>query len=820
MRVLLLFLFIISSFPLAAQDFITGRVLNAESGEALPYAQLKFPEKQPVLTNIDGSFKIEAPSKTTNLKISYVGFSSRTTPVSPSDNFLLIRLEPVAENLQTVVLTSTEEKANEIIRQAIARKKQNDPEQALPGYHYKNYNKFIIDNSGRPLQVQVDSTGQAVETIMNTARAYLSEKVSEVNFIKGSGAKETVLGLETAGFEKPVYEMLSLETNPFSLYKNDYKLFKTDYAGPLGKSAFRNYTYKILDTTDTERPAYVIYFKPKRARNVACLEGILYLDTASFAIQRAKAQLLGEIRLEVEHFYKYYPNENLWFPSRQLTTIRPGSGGKDISVFGGTLSLGSVQRKNELVARLLGKEGLDPKLYLKSESWFYEVQLESPAEIEHPSAEVQVMPEAGARTAEFWQENRQEEFSKRDEATSRAVEQIIESQDINRKLEVQKSLATGYYPVGFFDFKLGKFIKFNNYEGIRLGAGGKTNSHFSKNFSLGGYGVYGFKDKQFKYHLNTAIFLDKKIGTTMNFGYTDDIREVGSFDYLSGINDFSLLEPRFVNINYFYRYKSYTAGLERRLGSKLKTELQFKRSDISQTRNYAFQLNDKIFTEYQLAQAQLSFLWRPFSKFLRTPENNILLEKNFPKFTGQINHSFSGILDGDFNFTKFGLKIEHEIRRLDQSRTEFILEGNYATGEVPLTHLFHAYPNNPRRDEILRRFSVAGRNSFETMYYNEFFSDRLLMLHLRHQLKPFHITPDFNPELVLISRFALGDMDHIDRHQNISFDTLDKGYSEVGLELNKILFGFGLSAAYRYGAYHLPTINENFSFKFTFQLQL
>ena len=74
--------------------------------------------------------------------------------------------------------------------------------------------------------------------------------------------------------------------------------------------------------------------------------------------------------------------------------------------------------------------------------------------------------------------------------------------------------------------------------------------------------------------------------------------------------------------------------------------------------------------------------------------------------------------------------------------------------------------------------------------------------------------------MVLISRHAIGDFSHQDRHLGIDFNTLDKGYSEAGLELNKIFWGFGLSFAYRYGAYHLPNFEDNIAFKFTFNLQI
>ena len=149
-----------------------------------------------------------------------------------------------------------------------------------------------------------------------------------------------------------------------------------------------------------------------------------------------------------------------------------------------------------------------------------------------------------------------------------------------------------------------------------------------------------------------------------------------------------------------------------------------------------------------------------------------------------------------------------------------MLEGELALGDVPLTHLFHTYPNAPTKDEILQRFSIAGRRSFETMYFGEFFSSRLTTLQVKHSLRRFYFSEKFKPELVFITRHAIGDMANIERHQGIPFNTLEEIYSETGIELNRILFGFGLSFAYRYGYYHLPDFEDNISFKFTFYLKL
>jgi hypothetical protein len=196
------------------------------------------------------------------------------------------------------------------------------------------------------------------------------------------------------------------------------------------------------------------------------------------------------------------------------------------------------------------------------------------------------------------------------------------------------------------------------------------------------------------------------------------------------------------------------------------------------------------------------------------------ISEGFPQFTLQLTKSFKDVINGDFSFFKTDFRTLYKLNYNDAVFTEVTLTSGIATGKTPLTHLYHAYPNNINKETILQRFSVAGINSFETMYFNEFFSDRFATLQLKHYFKPFKFTERYRPQLVLISRFALGDMNNMERHQTISFGTLNKGYSEAGLEINKLFFGFGMSFAYRYGAYHLPDIGDNIALKFTFNVTL
>lgn len=397
----------------------------------------------------------------------------------------------------------------------------------------------------------------------------------------------------------------------------------------------------------------------------------------------------------------------------------------------------------------------------------------------------------------------------------------VVDQDSIKKSKFFKQIGNGFFPTSYIDIDLRYLIKYNQYEGIRTGLGGRTNNNFSEKYRMNGYLVYGFRDHTFKYSLTGGFRLAKESGTWINLSYTDDLQETGSSTFLTDKRFFSFFEPRLININLFHHHITKSVALEHRITPYLLSETQVSRSNVNPTYNYTFFVDDTAFHEFRMSIAKVSLQWNPFNTFEPVGEEEVEKE-GFPNFTLQMSKSFKDVLGGDFNFTKIDFRTiyKFDYNAEGNSFTEATLTGGLAIGTTPLTNLYHAYPNNINKLTILNRFSVAGINSFETMYFNEFFSDRFAILQLKHYIKPFNVAKYVQPQIVLISRFALGNMSNIDRHQGITFGTLSKGYSEAGLEVNKILFGFGLSFAYRYGAYHLPIFTDNVAVKFTFNLTL
>lgn len=392
--------------------------------------------------------------------------------------------------------------------------------------------------------------------------------------------------------------------------------------------------------------------------------------------------------------------------------------------------------------------------------------------------------------------------------------------DSLRKKAFLKQLGNGFYPTKFLNIDLKYLVKFNQYEGLRTGLGGETNDGFSERYRINSYVVYGFKDHRFKYKIGGGFRVNEASSTWINLSYTDDLQETGSSTFLTDKRFFSFFEPRLLNIDLFHKHITKAIAVEHKFSNRLLSETELSVSKIDPTYDYVFNVDGTPFANFDVSTAKIAFQWSPFSTYESSSKNAKEVKNGYPKFTLQVTQSFKDVLNGDFNFFKADFRTVHRIKYNDVVFTEATLTSGISTGKTPLTHLYHATPNNITKETILQRFSVAGINSFETMFFNEFFSDRFATLQIKHFVKPFKITERYRPQLVLISRFALGDMHDIERHQNIEFGTLTKGYSEAGFEVNKLLFGFGLSFAYRYGAYHLPTFEDNLALKFTFNVSL
>jgi hypothetical protein len=599
----------------------------------------------------------------------------------------------------------------------------------------------------------------------------------------------------------------------FSIYDEKYELFETKYKSPISKSALQEYRYEILDTTKIDnRPVIVVYFKNKISSKG--LEGLLYIDQEQFAIAKAVMRIRGVLDITGVHEFRYLPDESLWFPREKHFRIVKGKSKEPTAILGGRIEFaaendeGSPQQKNA-----------SDFTYLASEMHIYDLKV-APVKIKKSSITIDVQANANQRDAAFWNENRKDTIDSRSERTYFVLDSVITKQKIEKKIKFGRKVINGYLPFGPFDFDLRYLLSYNNFEGFRVGVGGVTNEQFSHYFRLEGYSAYGIKDEAFKYNIGAAVRIGHFTNSWIGGSYTDDVREIASSSFATDKRVFKLYDPRPINISTFYNHKTWRGYIETKIIPKTESVWQLTHSEISPLFDYTFAYGGKSYRNFAMTTALFSVQWNPFSDLMQTPNGKIEYEKRFPRFTLQFTKTLPNYLGNDFNFGKIDARAEYEKKYLDGQKSEVLVQAGYGFGAIPITHLYNMMPNNLTNDILLRRLTIAGKNSFETMYFNEFFSSEYVMMQFKHGFRRVELFKKVKPSLVLVTRMVWGNMKNPERHLGIDYKTLDQGFFESGIELNQIYKGIGLTSFYRYGPNQLPRFEDNLAIKFSFVLDL
>ncbi len=818
------------TLTLQAQFQING-IVNDSKNKPLPFATITTSDNNNTITDVDGKFVLFSKVKITSFTVSYIGYQTKIITVSDNKKFYPISLQQKTDDLKEVII-SNENPALAILRKVISNKNNNNPQKKLKSFEYKTYNKLIvtanpdsitgrIDSSAsykdlKKNRINVDSSDYKFKEIISKQHLFQTEKVSQYQF-RDKKLKETILGTKMAGFKQPVYEIIAFNLQSISIYDSKYELFETKYNNPVSNDALKDYNYKLLDTVAIKgRNTYMIYFKNKEKRRASGLEGVLYIDQENYAIAKAVMRIKGVLDISGIHEFEYVPKEKIWFPGNTSFKIVKGKNDDDIKILGGTIQFdGDAEDAFET-----RKKSASDFTYLLSESNNFDIHYNTANPIKDPSLYIEILEDASKKTDSFWNKYRKDSLDLKSQKTYLLLDSISVKRRIESRLRFGRKIINGYIPLGPIDLDLKKLISYNNYEGFRLGLGGITNDAFSKNFRIEGYSAYGTKDGNFKYSLGSGIQIGKKTNTWLTASYTEDVREIASTFFAVDKRVFKIYDPRPINISTFYKYISWKANVQSKIIPKTEGIFELSRTYVEPKFDYLFNFEGKLYSSYIMTTAMVSLVWAPFSNFMQTPTGRTESEKRFPRFTFQYTQSLPNVLENDFSFAKIDFKTEYEKKYLNGQKTSFLLQGGYAMGDVPITHLYNTMPNNLNKETIIQRITFAGRNSFETMFFNEFFSSEYLFFQIKHGFNRVNILKKVRPSLVLVSRMAWGNMENPEQHVGPSYKTLNKGFFESGIELNKIYKGIGLGGFYRYGPNQLTKFQDNIAVKISYVLDL
>lgn len=823
------FLLLFMCLGLRAQSVITGAVTDGKDNSPLPFATIIAPGDKIIVSDVDGKFTIESTSEVSFFTVTYTGYKPERVEVASGKKYYAIKLSPEAKKLDEVVINAVNP-ANAVIDEAIKRKAYNDPQQKLISFKYKTYERLVVtanpdsingvldsiylyEKAGRRLE-KIDSSGFKFKKLVEKQHLYQTEKVSEFKFAEKEGLKETILATRMAGFKQPVYEIIGLTFQSYSVYSRNIEILETKYAGPLSDNARGDYKYTILDTVTIDgRNTFMIYFTPKRAKKKKRLDGVLYIDQNNYGVAKAIFRVKNILDITSAHSFSYEPEHDLWFPDGNTLKIVKGNNKEDVTILGETIKFDAVDAATERE-----KEASD-FVYVFSQTQNFEKEFNVPLTIKHPSVAIEISDAAISREESYWNQYR-DTLDERSMKTYTSLDSIVAKDNWEQRIILGRKIINGYLPLGPVDLDLRDIVKYNNYEGFRLGLGGVTNNKFAEAFRLSGYGVYGTKDGKFKYSLGAAIRIGEFSNSWIGGSYTDDVKEIASTSFITDKKVFKIYDPRPINVSTFYNHKTWRAYLETKILPKTESVWQVTRSHIDPKFGYLYSPEGRLYPTFDLTMVTVAIQWNPFSNFMQTPIGRIENEKRYPKFAFQYTQALSGILGSDFTFGKLDFRAEYEKKYLNGQKTSFLLQTGVSIGDTPLTHQYSTSPNNLTKETILSRITFAGKNSFETMYFNEFFSSQFAMLQLKHGLRKYVLYDKLKISPVVVTRFAWGNMENREDHIGLQYDTLEKGYYESGIELNEIYRGLGISGFYRYGPYHLPEFDRNITLKVSFILNL
>jgi len=810
-----------------AQIQINGIVKNSITKKPLPFAILKFEDNTQIFSDVNGKFSVKCSSSNTFFSIYFLGFETQKKEIN-NQHFFTIFLNPKTENLKNIEIENND-RANAILKKVFENRKKNNPFEKLNSFQFDGYNKLMV--TANPDSItgkidsiynktdngiefsKIDSSGYKFKKIIDKQHLFLAEKTSEFLYLKPV-FKEVITGAKMAGFKEPFYEYYGFNLQSFSIYDNKYELFETRYISPIGNRYKKEYHYKIIDTTFIQnRKTFVIYFKNKKL--LKGLEGLLYIDTENYAVAKATLRARSVLDITSEHFYTYYPKEDVWFPEKKTLKIVKGKSKQETKILGGRITF-EAENNDETNKKNKNSDFV----FLYSETNINNLIFNDLKKIKKSYVSVDVKDQATSRDEVFWKLKRNEEIDERSLTTYRTLDSIGNKNKIDKKIFIGRKIINGFLPVGFFDFDLRHLLSYNNYEGFRFGIGGNTNEYFSKIFKIEGYTAFGLKDEAIKYNIGTSTRIGKFSNTWIGGSYTDDIREIASTNFAIDKRVFKLYDPRPINLSTFYNHKTWRAYIETKIIPKTESIWQITHSDISPLFEYTFQKDGTLYRNFTATTAMVSLQWNPFSSFMQTPNGKLEIEKKYPKFTFQFTKTLPNFLDNYFDFGKIDLRIDFEKKYLNGQKSTVLAQAGYAFGDTPLTHLYNTSPNNLTKDNILQRITISGKNSFETMFFNEFFSSQYAMLQLKHGFKRVQIARKIRPTMVLVTRMAWGNMQNPEQHHGVNYKTLDKGFFESGIELNQVYKGFGLTGFYRYGPNQLSRFEDNLAIKLSFILDL
>lgn len=822
-----LFILIVVFFALIHNGFgqtkVSGIVLD-NSNQPIPYANIVFKGSNTgVVSNEDGRFYIESPNNYSELIVSFVGFPDKIVKLPKLVNFDFKVILTEGNTLKEVKIFAgkTSKKSNpalDILRKIWERRRKNGLKM-FKQYQYEKYEKVefdmnTIDSAFMKSKIfkGMEFVFKNVDTSRVTGKTYLPIFINEslTDFYgdnENKRSKEILKANKNSGlgsgngvnmFIKDLY-------NDYDIYDNYLNLFDKSFTSPLSKTGIDVYNYVLADTAVIDNKlCYNIVFYPRR-KNELTFKGDFWVNDTTFAIKKitmaitksANINWVKDIYLEQEFEVL---NDSVFLPTRDYMM-------SDFALRKKEESKGVYGKRTTLYRNFKFNEKKPDKFYKD--------------EINYIDNAVY------ARSDDYWDENRFEKLNKDERKIYAMIDTLKTVKKFKQLYSLVSILGSGYIEIPKWHLDYGPIfstVGFNEVEGWRLRAGGRT--YFGPNdlWRIQGYTAYGFEDNKFKYGISGKWMIDKKNRIILSGGNRRDVEQIGAS--LTSTND--VLGRSYASSGLF------TTGANGKLTSINLTTLA---AEIEPIKNVTFQLgfsyrtlesasdtfkldyytgNTPTTTKSKVTQSELNVQieMTPKKKTIGYGVERRDIDSPYSRIFINYGQGFKGFINSDFDYQKIQLYYKQPVVIGAIGRSNFIMELGKTFGQVPLG-LMSVVPGNQTLFII--------NNTFSNLNFYEFVADQYVTLQLEHnfQGKIFARIPGLrklNLREIIGVRGVYGTVSDENVAINASgliYQAPEKPYWEYSAGIGNIFKVFRLDFAWR-GNYRDIPDTSNFTIKGSF----
>jgi hypothetical protein len=318
MNKLLLNLFFIAIGAIASAQ-VTGTVTDAK-GEPLPFVNILVENTYKGTTsNDDGYYELSvSESKTYTIVYTFLGYKTvkKTVTINTFPHNIDITLEEESVSLGEVLVNSEDNPANAIIRQAIAKRKENRDK--INSYKADFYSRGLIRIKDAPKKFM----GQEIEIdgldSTRTGIIYLSETISKLQFLNPYQLKEKITASKVSG-DSNGFSFNNASDVDYNFYNNTIE-FGNEIVSPIANNAFSYYRYKLEGVFYDDRGNLInkINVIPKR-ENDPVFSGSIYIIEDQWAIYAIELDITGvQARipaadiLSLKQTFSYSEDKDIW----------------------------------------------------------------------------------------------------------------------------------------------------------------------------------------------------------------------------------------------------------------------------------------------------------------------------------------------------------------------------------------------------------------------------------------------------------------------------------------------------------------------------